>query len=498
MVGYSPGNVSHPDTGSYVDAAAHSLFSNPFRPAGYSLFLRVLHSVSTDLRFTIVVQHLLGLGAAVLAYVICRQIGARRGVALVPAAAVLLSGDELYLEYSVLSDTLFLTAVLLACALGLRIREPHRPAYAITLVAAAVTALSATLRTVGVALVPLFVLWLLRYGSGRLRARVRASLAAAVVCAVVLVGYAAAQDRATGVFGLSRFSAWPLYARLAPIADCSRFKPPPRTARLCDPLPVAERPGPDFYLWNPESPAQRLGFPPADSGLVGAFARSAILHEPLTYLFMVTRDLARYVDPGLETAPQWGADSRSMALNQPWDTPVAFGLHAVGSYYGHPRLEVRPALMNGLERWRRIFRLHGVLIALSALATALGLFLSPSRRTTGGLALLAGFALALFLVPTATLSYEARYGVPGAILLFIGSARGVELATLRVYAAARSRRARRRDGVGPEPRLTGGPAGRSRPSRRAGGRLRTAAVAGLSVPGAWRDRQGPRRRESGD
>ena len=35
MVGYSPANISHPDTASYVDAAAHSLFSDPFRPAGY-------------------------------------------------------------------------------------------------------------------------------------------------------------------------------------------------------------------------------------------------------------------------------------------------------------------------------------------------------------------------------------------------------------------------------------------------------------------------------
>src|SRR5947209_1920026 len=49
LVGYWPGNISHPDSASYVDAAAHSLFSNPFRPAGYSVLLRLLHGVTSAL-----------------------------------------------------------------------------------------------------------------------------------------------------------------------------------------------------------------------------------------------------------------------------------------------------------------------------------------------------------------------------------------------------------------------------------------------------------------
>lgn len=438
MVGYSPANVSHPDTASYVDAAAHSLFSDPFRPAGYALFLRALHAVSRDLSFTIVVQHVIGFATAVLAYVISRQLGARRWVALIPAAAVTLSGDQLYFEYSILSDGVFLALVLLACSLALIVpRLGHSAArqLLLALVAAAVTALSTTVRTVGIALIPVLILWLLRYGGGGRRHRIALAAAAAIVSLAVLLGYAAAQQQATGVFGLSRFGEWPLYARVAPIADCHRFKPPPQSTVLCESTPLSERPGPDYYLWNPYSPAERfLGFPPAHAAIAGAFAWSTILHEPLTYLGVVVRDLARYIDPSLVTRQQWGADWREMALNQPWDASDAWGIPFVVHYYRDVHLRVSQPLMNMLEDWRRVFRLHGALIALALVLLGVGLFLSPDRRTSRGLVLLGAFAGILFVVPTATMSYEARYGVPGATLLFIAGVRGGELAVARLRA----------------------------------------------------------------
>jgi hypothetical protein len=435
MVGYSPANVSHPDTASYVDAAAHSLFSDPFRPAGYALFLRALHDVSRDLSFTIVVQHVIGLATAVLAYVISRQLGARRWVALIPAAAVMLSGDQLYFEYSLLSDGIFLVLVLLACTLALSVpRLGHSAAWQffLALAAAAVTALSTTVRTVGVALIPVLILWLLRYGGGARRHRIWLATAAAIVSLAVVLGYAAAQQQATGVFGLSRFGAWPLYARVAPIADCHRFKPPPHTSVLCESTPLPQRLGPDYYLWNPYSPAERfLGFPPAHAAVVGAFARSTILHEPLTYLGLVVRDLARYIDPSWVTRQQWGADWREMALNQPWAAPDAWGVPFVVRYYRDVHLHVSQRLMDVLEAWRSVFRIHGALIALSALLLGVGLLLSTDRRTSRGMVLLGGFAVMLFVVPTATMSYEARYGVPGALLLLIAGARAGELALAR-------------------------------------------------------------------
>jgi hypothetical protein len=431
-VGYSPANVSHPDTAAYVDAAAHSLFSDPFRPAGYALFLRTLHAISSDLSFTIIVQHVIGLATAVVAYVVARQLGARRWVALIPAAVVTLSGDQLYFEYSLLSDGVFLALVLLACALALTVPRLDQSAarkFCLALAAAAVTALSTTVRTVGVALIPVLILWLLRYGGGGRRHRLGLAGAAAIASLAVVLGYAAAQQQATGAFGLTRFGAWPLYARVAPIADCRRFTPPPQATVLCESTPLSQRPGPDYYLWNPSSPAERiLGFPPAHAAVAGAFARSTILHEPLIYLGVVARDLARYVDPSLVTRQQWGADWREMALNQPWNVSDAWGIPFVVQYYRNVHLRVSQRLMNVLEEWREVFRIHGALIALSLLLLGVGLFLSKDRRTSGGMVLLGGFAVMLLVVPTATMSYEARYGVPAALLLLITGARGGELA----------------------------------------------------------------------
>src|SRR5581483_5405388 len=250
MVAYFPANLSYPDEASYVTAAAGKLFSNPFRPAGYSLFLRAAHLFSANLQVTVVIQHLVGLATAVLVYLLARRIGVRRWLALIPAAAVGLSGDELYLEHVLLADGLFLSLLVCSCYCAVRAYQSQARARVVWLAAAAaVVASLATVRTVGVVLVPVLIVWVLLTGGPGWGARVRLAGVCCVVSGLVLVGYAAAQGEATGTFGLSRFSGWPLYARVAPIADCRRFTPPKGTAALCERTPTDQRFGPDFYLW---------------------------------------------------------------------------------------------------------------------------------------------------------------------------------------------------------------------------------------------------------
>jgi hypothetical protein len=104
----------------------------------------------------------------------------------------------------------------------------------------------------------------------------------------------------------------------------------------------------------------------------------------------------------------------------------------VTGYYGGARIRVRQGLMDALEAWLSPFRIHGALIAVAALLSAAALRLSPDARARRGVMLLVGFAAVLFVVPTATASYEARYGVPGSVLLVIASARGTELVVGRL------------------------------------------------------------------
>ena len=76
---------------------------------------------SPSLSATIVVQHLVGLAMAAPRVRTRRRIGAGRWTALVPAAIVALSGDQLYFEHTLPSDGLFGTLLLLTCYCALRV-----------------------------------------------------------------------------------------------------------------------------------------------------------------------------------------------------------------------------------------------------------------------------------------------------------------------------------------------------------------------------------------
>jgi hypothetical protein len=433
FIGYVPADLSHPDTASYVHAAAGGLFSNPYRPAGYAVLLRLLHGVSRNLRFTILVQHAMGLATAVGVYLVCRLTGARRAIALVPAALVAWSGDQLLLEHAVLSDALFIAGLVLACYLALRILDSADPLsrrYIGLLVAtSAIVALLGLVRTVGVALVPVFLVWLLVVAGPPWRHRVIVTGIALIACLVPILTYAAVQQRATGVFGISRFSGWPLYARVAPFADCRDFTPPSGTASLCESGQVSGRQGPEFYLWNPRSPARRaFGFPPAHGGELTQFALAAIEHQPLSYIHAVARDLVRYVDPPFSTNL---VASSSLALNQRFPTGEALDVKAVRGFWSDTRIQVHQPIMDFLEGWRHVFRIHGALIALTAVLALVAIVVTPDARTRQALSLLVAFSAVLFVVPAGVSEYAARYGVPGAVLLLIAGARGAEILAAR-------------------------------------------------------------------
>src|SRR5439155_7110019 len=119
---WSPAITGYSDTGIYFDGAVgplSRLWSDPIRVVGYSMFLRLLHGIAPHLILVIIVQHLLGLGAALLFFLAVRRCGGPRGLGLAPAAIIALGGDELFIEHAALSDALFvfLLSAVLYCAL---------------------------------------------------------------------------------------------------------------------------------------------------------------------------------------------------------------------------------------------------------------------------------------------------------------------------------------------------------------------------------------------
>ena len=195
-----------------------------------------------------------------------------------------------------------------------------------------------TVRVVGLALLPVFGVWLLAAAPRRART---AGLAAAAALAL-LAAYQAAEYAAVGKTGLSRHGAWHLYARTAGFADCSRFRPPPGTRVLCQRAPRDERGTVDQYLFRPrQSPAFRAFGDPfvstqAHVDALGRFARAAIVHQPLDYLREVGGDLVRYVAP--ESMRDFGGGPSYADLVGPpiLANPLyqSQALASIGSYYG--------------------------------------------------------------------------------------------------------------------------------------------------------------------
>ena len=199
-----PAHMTHPsfgDAGSFVEAARSGLFDDPSRTAGYPAFLRGVHLVSDAAWPPIVLQHLLGLCAALLFYLTSRRLGLGRGASLVPAAAAALSGDQLFLEHTYLSDAFFTTV--LAGALYAVARAATSRSLAWVAATGLAVGAASLVRSVGVVLVLVVGAWLLWAWSGRRRGRLAAAAVAVLAALAVLAGDAALRAASTSFAGFS-------------------------------------------------------------------------------------------------------------------------------------------------------------------------------------------------------------------------------------------------------------------------------------------------------
>src|SRR4051794_1349496 len=370
MADYRPAALANADSARYLHFALEppGLLNDPFGPTGYSLFLRVAHWISPHVQFTIVLQHLLGICSALLLYGTARRLGAPRWPALIAPAVLLLSGDQAYVEHTILTEAAFIPLLCggLYC-IARATESAQRRAWWLA-GGGALLAAAALVRTVGLVVLPVVIVWLLLSARARWRLRLRAALPALAPMVVVLGGYAilvAAQD---GQSGLTDLGGWNSYGRSAQFADCRDFTPPRGTAVLCQATPPRLRPGPLFYLWKPASPGRRaFGGPPRNSAVLGRFGRAAIVNQPFDYLKTVAHETERFVNPKAAPRPPGGAGPsraapRAPAREAPAPRTIArlyrpVSVHVGGSglttfrdYENHWRLSgVVPALLFGLS-----------------------------------------------------------------------------------------------------------------------------------------------------
>jgi hypothetical protein len=435
---YSPAVINLADAGSYVGLAGGELFGEATRTVGYPIFLRAAHAITDQIEFTIAVQHLIGIATALVLYAAVRRLGGPIWAAAAGAAAILLSLDQIFLEHAVMNETLFTFLFVVALYAAIRGLDDPRPIagpfdtrHAWIASAATAIALAGWVRAVAVPVIALFVLWFAFALPGSWRARLANAALSAVAAAAVLLVYFAMHASATGYFGLSEASGWALYSRVAPFADCTRFDPPEGTRALCERTPVDARPGADFYGHEPGSPARRLyGEPPAGDEQLGAFARRALLAQPLSYAADLGRDLVRYFHPSFQPQDFSGVGLEVIDVNRRAPGTEEGLAAAMNGYYDDDVYEI-DADVETIADLQDVLRVHPKLLLASVLLGAAGIALARARLRWG-LVLLLGTALGVMVIAPATAIWSARYAVPVSGPIVAAAAIGLWLILARV------------------------------------------------------------------
>jgi hypothetical protein len=424
MVGYAPAFLGFPDSTQYLLAAENAIFRSAQHPAGYPLFLRLVHYLSSSLPFTIAVQHLGGIATGVLLYAAVRRTEVSAWLALAPAAIVFFGGTGLILEHSLMSDSLF--ALLQAAGVYFAIRALYDPALRWALLAGVAIGLSFWVRTVALSSAVLVPLVLLCAAPGALRRRALSAAAVALAVLALIAAYAGAQDYFTGFLGYERQGSWNLYGRVATFVDCAHLAAPPGTRFLCPSEPLGHRVTENAFQYASSSPAvERFGFPDsaprsADAVLL-KFSEAAIEQQPIAYAGAIVRGLGFYLFPraGEGYTPE---EVRSEVISTA--ARASFERRLYSRFYPHITGYTGSASsIHPLVVYERYTLVQGpLLVALLAIALCGALF--PRGRTRWASILFTFTALLSITFAIAGDSYDARFAYPTFGPLVAGAALG--------------------------------------------------------------------------
>jgi dolichyl-phosphate-mannose-protein mannosyltransferase len=409
---YRPALLGFGDSYAYLLSAARDLFLDPQRPAGYPLFLRLVHEFSDKLTVTIAVQHALGLASGVLLYRAVRRVAGPPWLGLIPAAVVFFGGTELFVEHALLSEALFVFLQSLGLYMAVRALDSRRLAW--PLLAGLVLGLSVAVRTVALSSAVLLPCWLAFAASGTVSRRLRSAGVALLGAAAMVGGYIGVQADSTGYTGLTRAGIWDVYSSVATIADCSKFTPPKGTEFLCPPYARPGLQSADYFEFDPSSPAvHRFGLPKDASAKANEtltrFTKAVILHQPLDLLSEWWRRMGSYVtsaQAGLGLTPEL---LRTSLMDRTEETAVQA---AVALQYPHSLGFTRhEGAIDALTTYERHTRVDGPLIVVLLALTFAAPFLLRGRERAA--AVLFGLtALLSISLAVAAHEYDARFTVP--------------------------------------------------------------------------------------
>ncbi|TDE27039.1 hypothetical protein E1295_43470 [Nonomuraea mesophila] len=429
MAGYRPA-LWFPDTYTYVVTVFHPR-PDLVRPAGYSMFLKLLEPLHSFAAVT-AVQHLLGLAAGVMVYLAARR--APRWAATLAAVPVLLDAYQVELEHLLVADTLFMFLVVAAVALSTTRRPATVAAIGLLLAAAVLT------RTVGQPLVVVLAGWFV------LRRRIRPAGVLLAAALVPLVAYGAWFYATYHRIGLVGANGAFLYARAMSFADCDRMDPPPDLKVLCDPRPPTERPPSQEYIWAKDAPLVRLPgitFTKENDELAARFAALAITTQPLDYAASVLGELGRTFTWGRPVYP----DAEIYGYYEfPVTEPGAPGRYPaqVGAEYAklYEQGAIGTKIVEPYAGWLRAYQsaarlpgpvLLGVLLVPPVMAVAELRRRRQGRPRAGAPAWLVPWsaAVVLLVAPAAAAEFDYRYVLPAVPLACLAAALSLRPDVLR-------------------------------------------------------------------
>jgi hypothetical protein len=450
MLGY-PGVLWFSGDSYVYLGAALRLRPDLSKTTGYSLFLKVLEPFHS-LTLVAGVQHLMGLGIAVMIYVLARRSKVPKLWATVATLPVLLDGFEIEDEHMLMAEALFTFLVMLAMLL---ILWRYRTSWPVALVAGLLVGYAVVVRSEGLPILilfPAFMLWRAwrswhgsRYWRGWL-----AAAAMTIGCAMPVLAYVGWFHSWTGNYNLTRSEGFYLWARVSSFAECSVIKPPADELKVCPTGSPSSRTPPGDYVWHAPQSHDVPGGPVSAAGnaLLLNFDIRAIEAQPLGYIHSVASGLLLSLEWPRLKYPDAGTVSYYYFRLQPQVLPNRSWIPGGTAYqdavtYGHanPSTVVEPfAALIAL--YERIIYTYGPLFGLIVLTGLGGVLrieglrqrrprLVWSRRVGSMLPWVTGIVLLVF--PIATVDFDYRYLLP--VLPFICLAAGLAFAPARVPSA---------------------------------------------------------------
>jgi hypothetical protein len=436
MISWWPTTTALADSAAYAQFADSNPFADPQHPAGYGLILASIGALTREVAATVVIQHLTAFASALFLFAATRRITGSAWPGLLPAAIVLLNPDGILLEHAIMAESWAVLATSAGMYAAVRAFDQPRPAWRWPLMAGLLLALSVTIRTAGLAVIPVVLLALVLAPARGTRGwrRWAGPVAAAAGAAAVLVGFAVANATFGQRLGIGPSPGWYLYARAAQFADCNEFTPPEGTEVLCEATPPAQRRGARYYVFDPNAPAPRVfgTFPnqtdsTADE-LLGQWAERAVRAQPRDYLESVWENLRAYWVPSLipvEAGDGEGLDPLldfRVGLGSPFFAALEQHVESdMEQFYNDFTVDRDRGPLEVISSWQQVGRFGGTMLSIATALALVGLVVGTRRDRLGVLVLGLG-GLALIVTPALTGNYTGRYTVPMAGPMLAGAA----------------------------------------------------------------------------